>query len=476
MLTLTTLLVLTAVDQLAGHQKTFEEYSQALHRLLQNPTDTREKRQSLFPYFDKDLQHVQTDGRHKFVAPGPRDQRGVCPGLNALANHNYLPHNGVATINEFIAATSWVYGMGLDLASFLAPLGAITSGNGFSWSIDGPPIGLASLGLLGKGLGLSNSHNRYETDASPTRADLYLGNNRDVNLSQFQALLDTQANTPNPNYNLNVLTPFRARRFNESVTTNPYFFNSPFAGLLVQPAAYTFIYRFMANKSEEYPEGLLNREVLMSFFGVSGRSGNLTYRRGWERIPDNWYRRAIGDEYTIGFYLADVVAAALQYPQFLSVGGNTGAPNTFTGVSFPDLTSGVFNLETLFEGNNLACFLFQITQAATLDAMNKIDALTIPIRVILNRLSQAGPVDFTCPQLDELSPSLFNPFPGYTRLLPDGTYPRSARPFIPRKLGNATRSAASVRYEPPRQGLEPTAPRSQLWEFIPARTVAARTS
>lgn len=42
---------------------------------------------------------------HAFVAPGPTDQRGPCPGLNALANHGYLPHSGIATIEQFTQAT-----------------------------------------------------------------------------------------------------------------------------------------------------------------------------------------------------------------------------------------------------------------------------------------------------------------------------------------------------------------------------------
>jgi hypothetical protein len=33
------------------------------------------------------------------------DQRGPCPGLNAMANHGYLPHNGVATVQQFIDGT-----------------------------------------------------------------------------------------------------------------------------------------------------------------------------------------------------------------------------------------------------------------------------------------------------------------------------------------------------------------------------------
>ncbi|KAJ7315254.1 hypothetical protein DFH08DRAFT_972270 [Mycena albidolilacea] len=31
---------------------------------------------------------------HEWKAPGPGDVRGPCPGLNTLANHRYLPHNG----------------------------------------------------------------------------------------------------------------------------------------------------------------------------------------------------------------------------------------------------------------------------------------------------------------------------------------------------------------------------------------------
>ena len=67
------------------------------------------------PTFDAKFQYVSTKGIHKFVAPGPTDQRGPCPGLNALANHGYLPHNGVGTIQQFIDSTYDGFGMGRDL-------------------------------------------------------------------------------------------------------------------------------------------------------------------------------------------------------------------------------------------------------------------------------------------------------------------------------------------------------------------------
>lgn len=37
---------------------------------------------------------------HQFIAPGPNDERGPCPGLDAAANHGFLPRNGIATIAE----------------------------------------------------------------------------------------------------------------------------------------------------------------------------------------------------------------------------------------------------------------------------------------------------------------------------------------------------------------------------------------
>ena len=56
--------------------------------------------------FDPTSQHVSTTGKYSWVAPASSDQRGPCPGLNALANHGYLPHNGVADIPTIISAVN----------------------------------------------------------------------------------------------------------------------------------------------------------------------------------------------------------------------------------------------------------------------------------------------------------------------------------------------------------------------------------
>ena len=56
--------------------------------------------------FDPVAQKVSTTGAHAWVAPKNGDQRGPCPGLNALANHGYLPHNGVADIPTITEAVN----------------------------------------------------------------------------------------------------------------------------------------------------------------------------------------------------------------------------------------------------------------------------------------------------------------------------------------------------------------------------------
>ena len=67
----------------------------------------------ILPGFNAAEQLIDVSGEHAFTPPdfSAGDLRGPCPGLNALANHNYLPHNGFATIEQFVSATNQVFGM-----------------------------------------------------------------------------------------------------------------------------------------------------------------------------------------------------------------------------------------------------------------------------------------------------------------------------------------------------------------------------
>lgn len=95
-------------------------------------------------------------------------------------------------------------------------------------------------GVLSQPQGLDGSHNKYESDVSPTRGDLYQkGNNYLVQIDQFTQMY-RQPLGPR-GYDLTALTPFRAARFQQSIEQNPYFFNGPFSGVAVQPAAYVSV-------------------------------------------------------------------------------------------------------------------------------------------------------------------------------------------------------------------------------------------
>ena len=55
---------------------------------------------AFFDDFDAQQQLVSVSGDHEFRLPGPNDIRGPCAGLNAAANHGYIPRDGIATFES----------------------------------------------------------------------------------------------------------------------------------------------------------------------------------------------------------------------------------------------------------------------------------------------------------------------------------------------------------------------------------------
>ena len=101
-----------AICPMAG-KRAFEQ-AEFLKKHLEERGVPEEKRQTgpgglPFTTFDED-QLIDVTGEHAWVAPGPDDLRGPCPGLNALANHGYFPHNGVVPLAVGASATEQVYG------------------------------------------------------------------------------------------------------------------------------------------------------------------------------------------------------------------------------------------------------------------------------------------------------------------------------------------------------------------------------
>ncbi|KAH5199459.1 hypothetical protein HBI46_227220 [Parastagonospora nodorum] len=368
--------------------------------------------------FNADAQRVSTTGEHKYIAPGPDDIRGTCPGLNVMANHGYLSRSGVSSVVELTTASNEVFGMGLDLAAFLSVYAAVMAGDVTSCSIGGKPKsggllgGLtSSLGLLGEPQGLSASHNRFEADASPLRADLYKnGNPVSLDVPQFEQLI---AMPQGPNgYDLTVMHPFRGARYKDSVATNGRYWAGPFTHFAINTATYLFTYHFFANYSAEYPDGFLSEQTLKSFEGVSGERGSFKWEHGAERIPENWYRRQPGNDYGILNFALDAVGALKALPYMAVIGGNTGEPNTFTGVNIADLTGGVFNAATLLESNNAMCFAFQAVHSAAPDILK---GLLGNVVLAVSKLADAlDPIlaQLGCPQMAKYDKSLLAKFPG----------------------------------------------------------------
>lgn len=199
-----------------------------------------------------------------------------------------------------------------------------------------------------------------------------------------------------------------------SINNNPYYFNAPFSGVVVVPAAHNFIINLMSNHSAAEPNGYLDGEQLKTFFGISGQPGSFVWNKGQEQIPQNWYRRPSANPYDVAAVFADLGAQYAQYPETFKLGGNTGTTNSFTGVDVGNLTGGAYNAQTLMQGNNLGCFAFQALQVGLPDALHGVVANVAASVNLLNQYINPITTKLNCTPLQTYNQGLFNQFPGYS--------------------------------------------------------------
>jgi hypothetical protein len=219
---------------------------------------------------------------------------------------------------------------------------------------------------------------------------------------------------------MNDIAARAAKRFDESITINPYFYYGPYTGMVARNAGYAFTGRILSNHSVEYPRGgnlsqytlthialpvcsnlRIAKEVFASFFGVYEVNGKLAYKKGWEQIPTNWYRLAV--DYGLVDLNLDIVDWVMQYPQLGSVGGNLGKVNSFAGLDMEDITGGVLNSASLLEGNNLACFTLEVVKTFAPNSLSTLfKTLQVPLQILDNAL--LGPLlDLSCPDFKDLT-------------------------------------------------------------------------
>jgi hypothetical protein len=212
---------------------------------------------------------------HEFMAPSSTDKRGPCPGLNAAANHGFLPRNGIATADQAVQGLTEAYNFGTDTSLILALIAIGLTGDPLAgtWSIGGPypssifgSIGCLLICPVGEAEGLSYSHVAYKGDASPTRMDAYLnkGDAYTLNLDRFEKLYFSATN-----YTLDDLCDHAKYTRDYSIANNPWFFSASFGGILGF-ATHFLIPTIMSNHAADQVNGWLDRATLKSFYGIPG--------------------------------------------------------------------------------------------------------------------------------------------------------------------------------------------------------------
>ncbi|KAJ7125196.1 Chloroperoxidase [Mycena epipterygia] len=214
-------------------------------------------------------QATDTDAEHPFIAPGPNDQRG--PAMNTLANHGYISRNGIASFEEITLALMEAFNLELIFGANMAANNMLTRGNPF---IDKVSIGGTSPlvpPLPGK----------IDGDASMTRADAFIGDNRnfqdilyDLDLLQLGKFGDNGPDGNNTVFNVATLIGMKKQNIMMDQAADPEF---QFAARRMN-AAYgeaAFILNVFANGTTKQA----TLPIVGSFFR------NQTF-------PANWFRAA----------------------------------------------------------------------------------------------------------------------------------------------------------------------------------------
>lgn len=338
------------------------------------------------------------DTAHYFEAPGPLDIRGPCPGLNTMANHHFLSHDGLTTYNELIDAQQNVFNIGYGLANLLATAGVGLDGDlvtgKLSLGCSRDDYTNVAPGVAGTETGL-DGHNKFEGDASLTRNDLFLanGDNYKMNATLFQRMYDTTKG----NYSRDQLALYRAQRYNQSRDTNPNFFFGP--GSLLMYGAATFLYgSFPSGGLKGFPDLATQK----SFFGVDGEPGNFSFNN-MERIPDNWFNNV--QEYELNSIGGQLWSMYREYP--VQFGGNVGTTDDFNAMNITGVIENGYLLDSSTPQSTM-CFIYQ--------------ALTAGIPSSLSNVYQipANALGLALGKLDEGYKNLGCPSPLYPSNLPAG--------------------------------------------------------
>lgn len=126
----------------------------------------------------------------------------------------------------------------------------------------------------------------------------------------------------------------------------------------------------------------------------------------------NWYKRPDENPYGAAGLVADLPPDFLAYPDSFRFGGNVNGKNTYTGIDISNITGGVYNADTLFQGDNLGCFLLlNFQQAIPLQLQGGVNDVGTAV-ALLNKYMPSYFSSLSCPQVDKYDTSFFSKYPG----------------------------------------------------------------
>ncbi|CVK95124.1 related to chloroperoxidase [Fusarium mangiferae] len=140
---------------------------------------------------------------NEWRAPTSSDRRSPCPMVNAVANHGYLPRDGLhISLEDLIVA--FTDAINLDpAATTLVGTKALTTGNNGTFNLDD-----------------LNKHGVIEHDGSLSRADIFFGDNHSFNETIWAA---TASHFTEPTISIATAAKARKDRLKAAEAANPEF-------------------------------------------------------------------------------------------------------------------------------------------------------------------------------------------------------------------------------------------------------------
>ncbi|TKY88464.1 hypothetical protein EX895_002452 [Sporisorium graminicola] len=206
------------------------------------------------------------DSAHPWQAPAKGAKRGPCPGLNTIANHGYLPRNGIVNPIELLVGTFNGLNLSPDLAAILAAISFVGMGDLLQMKL--------SIGdRYGLGDGLSH-HGILEGDASVTRKDNYFGNSWDADPKLVQQFINETNTYGKGNVDIVSLSNSRFRAWSHGRENNPVFDFNPWR-MLVAYAESGFVHEVLRGSFVKFDEDMIKSWFLK------------------ERFPPGWSKRIV---------------------------------------------------------------------------------------------------------------------------------------------------------------------------------------